>query len=73
MRVLLTALLSLVAFVVVVVIGGKSSKSFTTHIGLRIPPTELGCFQSGEVQTGEGHLLKVFMCPISSGWLAKNE
>ena len=67
MQVLVTALLSLLAFVVVVAIGGQSSRSFMTHIGSRIPATELGCFQSGEARTDEGNRLKVFKCPNPSG------
>ena len=64
MRVLLSALLSLAAFSLVFATGGKGSERFTTHIGLRIPPAELGCFHSGDVQTLEGRRLKVFKCPI---------
>ena len=64
MRVLLTALLSLAAFALVFATGVKGSERFTTHVGSRIPPAELGCFQSGDVQTDEGRRLKVFKCPI---------
>ena len=63
MRVLMTVLLSLVAFVVVLASGLNSSGSFTTHIGSRIPPAEAGCFQSGDIRTDEGKVLKVFKCP----------
>ena len=64
MRLLLTALVSLAAFAFVLATGVKSSERFTTHVGSRLPPTELGCFQSGEVQTDEGRRLKVFECPV---------
>ena len=58
------ALLSLAAFTMVLATGAKGSERFTIHIGSRVPPTELGCFQSGDVQTDEGRQLKVFKCPV---------
>ena len=64
MRVLLTALLSLAACVLVLANGMKSTERFTTHIGSRLPPAELGCVQSGHVQTDEGRQLRVFKCPV---------
>ena len=64
MRVLFMALFSLAAFAMVLATGGKSSEGFTTHIGLRLPPAELGCVQSGHVQTDEGRQLRVFKCPV---------
>ena len=64
MRVFLTALLSLAACAMVLSTGVKSSERFTTHIGSQLPPAELGCVQSGHVQTDEGRRLKVFKCPI---------
>ena len=64
MRVLLTALLSLAACVLVLATGMKSTERFTTHIGSRLPPAELGCVQSGHVQTDEGRQLRVFKCPV---------
>ena len=64
MRVLLKSLLSLAAFVLVLATGVKTSERFTTHVGSRMPPTELGCFKSGEVQTDEGRRLMIFKCPI---------
>ena len=64
MRVLLTSLLSLAAFVLVLATGVKSSERFTTHIGSRMPPAELSCVQSAEIQTEEGRRLMVFKCPI---------
>ena len=64
MRVLLTALLSIAACSLVLATGVKSTERFTTHIGLRLPPAELGCIQSGHVQTDEGRRLKVFKCPV---------
>ncbi len=64
MRVLLTALLSLAACSLVLASGVKSTERFTIHIGLRLPPAELGCIQSGQVQTDEGRRLSVFKCPI---------
>ena len=64
MRVLLVTLLSLAAVVVVLTTGALSSKSFTTHIGSRIPPLGAGCFRAGDVTTDEGTTLGVFKCPI---------
>ena len=64
MRVLLTALLSLAACSLVLATGVKSTERFTIHIGSRLPPAELGCVQSGHVQTDEGRRLKVFKCPV---------
>lgn len=64
MRVLFNVLLSLTALVVVLMTGVMGSDSYTIHIGSRTPPSEAGCFQSGEVETDEGQLLKVFRCPI---------
>ena len=64
MRVLFRALLSLAAFALVLAPGVKSTERFTTHIGSRLPPAELGCVQSGYVQTDEGRRLKVFKCPV---------
>ena len=64
MRVLFMALLSLAAFAMVLATGVNSSERFTIHIGSRLPPAELGCVQSGDVQTDEGRRLMVFKCPI---------
>ena len=64
MRVLLTAFLSLAAGALVLETGVKSTEHFTIHIGSRLPPAELGCVQSGQLQTVEEHLLKVFKCPV---------
>ena len=61
---LLTAFLSLAAFALVMASGVNRSEGFTTHIGSRVPPTELGCFQLGNVQTDEGRRLGVFRCPV---------
>lgn len=65
MRILLAALLSLTALVVVVATGSgaKGSESFTTHIGSRVPPAEAGCFKTGQYRTDEDKLLNVFQCP----------
>ena len=64
MRVLLTVLLPFATFVVVLVTGVKGSESYTTHIGSRTPPADAECFQSGEVETDAGKVLKVFRCPV---------
>ena len=64
MRVLLMALLSLAACALVLATGMKSTERFTTHIGSRLPPAELGCVRTGRVQTDEGRRLSVFKCPI---------
>ena len=63
MRVLLKAVVSLIAFMAVFTAGLNSSGSTTTHIGTRIPPEGAGCFQSGTVETDAGKVLKVFQCP----------
>ena len=64
MRLLLTALLTLAAVVLVLATGVRSAAHFTTHVGARVPPAELGCFHSGDIQTDEGRRLQVFKCPI---------
>ena len=64
MRALLMAVFSLVACALVLATGAKSIERFTTHIGSRLPPAELGCVKSGYVQTDEGRRLKVFKCPV---------
>ena len=64
MPVLLTAFLSLAACALVLATGVKSTERFTTHIGSRLPPAELGCVQSGHVQPDEGRRLSVFKCPV---------
>ena len=64
MRVLLTVLLSFTALVAVLVTGLKGSESYTTHIGSRTPPADAECFQSGELETDAGKVLKVFRCPV---------
>lgn len=64
MRVLFTALLSFAACALVLATGVKSTERFTIHIGTRLPPAELGCVQSGHVQTDEGRRLSVFKCPV---------
>ena len=64
MRVLFMAFLSLAACALVLATGVKSTERFTTHIGSRLPPAELGCVQLGHVQTDEGLRLRVFKCPV---------
>ena len=64
MRVFLMALLSLASCALVLATGVKTTERFTIHIGSRLPPVELGCVQSGQVQTDEGRQLRVFKCPI---------
>ncbi|QNI82961.1 hypothetical protein SynRS9907_02128 [Synechococcus sp. RS9907] len=61
---LLAALFSLAACALVLATGAKSTERFTIHIGSRLPPAQLGCVQSGDVQTDEGRRLKVFKCPV---------
>ena len=63
-RVFLTALLSIAAFIVVLATGAVGSESYTTHIGLRVPPTDAGCFKTGEIRTEEGQQLNIFRCPL---------
>ena len=64
MRVLLAAVLSLTAFVIVMAAGVKESVRYTTHIGSRVPPAEAGCLKTGDVRNDEGKLLNVFKCPV---------
>ena len=64
MRVMLTALLSIAAFLLVLATRVKSTERFAIHIGLRLPPAELDCVQSRHVQMNEGRRLKVFKCPV---------
>ena len=64
MRALLWAFLSLAAFALVLATGVMSSAHFTTHVGKRVPPAELGCIHSEDIQTDEGRQLRVFKCPI---------
>jgi len=64
MRVLLAAVLSLTAFVIVMTAGVEKSVRYTTHIGSRVPPAEVGCFKAGDVRNDEGKLLNVFKCPV---------
>ena len=64
MRALLMALLSSAACALVLATGVKSTERFTIYIGSRLPPAELGCVQSGHVQTDEGRRLKVFKYPV---------
>ena len=64
MRLLLAALLSLTAFVIVMATEVKGSVHYTTHIGSRVPPAEAGCFKTGDVRNDEGKLLNVFKCPV---------
>ncbi|WP_232199793.1 hypothetical protein [Synechococcus sp. CC9616] len=63
-RVLLAALLSMAAFIVVLATGAEGSESYTTHIGLRVPPSEAGCIKTGEIRTDEGKVLNIFRCPL---------
>ena len=61
MRVVVAALLSLVALSFVVVTGTKDN--YTIHIGARTPPVEAGCRQVGEDRTDEGKVLGIYSCP----------
>ena len=71
MKRLLVVLLSLAAFVWVVVAAAVRSGAgsaarpdgFTTHIGARVPPIEAGCLQIDDVFTDEGKRLSVYACP----------
>lgn len=63
-RVLLAALLSMAAFIVVLATGAEGSESYTTHIGSRVPPSEAGCIKTGEIRTDEGKVLNIFRCPL---------
>ena len=61
MRVVIAALLSLVAFSFVLVTGTKDNH--TIHIGARTPPVEAGCRQVGEDRTDAGKVLGIYSCP----------
>ena len=61
MRVVVAALLSLVALSFVLVTGTKDN--YTIHIGARTPPVEAGCRQIGEERTDEGKVLGIYSCP----------
>ena len=61
MRVVIAALLSLVALFFVLVTGTKDN--YTIHIGARTPPLEAGCSQVGEHRTDEGKVLAIYSCP----------
>lgn len=61
MRVVIAALLSLVALSFVLVTGTKDN--YTIHIGARTPPVEAGCSQVGEERTDEGKVLGIYSCP----------
>ena len=61
MRVVVAALLSLVALSFVQVTGKKDN--YTIHIGARTPPVEAGCRQKGEDRTDEGKVLGIYFCP----------
>jgi hypothetical protein len=63
MRLLISALLSIATFALVWVIGVNGDGSYTTHIGSRVPPSGLGCIQTGEIKTDEGKSLNVYSCP----------
>ena len=61
MRVVVAALLSLVALSFVLVTGMKDNH--TIHIGVRTPPVEAGCRQVGEDRTDAGKVLGIYSCP----------
>ena len=61
MRWLITALLSLAAFVVVLASGAKAD--VTIHVGSRTPPAEAHCHRIGTRSTDEGRVLNVYACP----------
>ena len=61
MRVVVAALLSLVALSFVLVTVTKDNS--TIHIGARTPPVEAGCRQIGEERTDEGKVLGIYSCP----------
>ena len=61
MRVVVAALLFLVALFFVLVTGTKDN--YTIHIGARTPPVEAGCSQVGEDRTDEGKVLGIYSCP----------
>ena len=60
MRWLITALLSLAAFVVVLARGTKAD--VTIHVGSRTPPAEAHCHRVGTRSTDEGRVLSVYSC-----------
>ncbi len=60
MRWLITALLSLAAFVVVLASGAKAD--VTIHVGSRTPPAEAHCHRVGTCSTDESRVLSVYAC-----------
>ena len=63
MKALLAIALSLISFALTMTIRVKDSNAYTTHVGMRVPPMEAKCMKTGQFQTDEGKLLKVFQCP----------
>ena len=61
MKIVIAALLFLVALIFVLVTGTKDK--YTIHIGARTPPLEAGCSKVGEGRTDEGKLLGIYSCP----------
>ena len=64
MRLLLVAVMSITALSVVLFAGASGSQDYTTHIGLRVPPSEARCVKTGELSSDDGRLLSIFQCPV---------
>ena len=64
MRLLLVAVMSITALAVVLIARASGSQDYTTHIGLRVPPSEARCVKTGELSSDDGRLLSIFQCPV---------
>jgi len=64
MRFLLVAVMSITALAVVLIAGASGSQDYTTHIGLRVPPSEARCVKTGELSSDDDKLLSIFQCPV---------
>ena len=60
MRLLITALFFLAAFVAVTASGVRAD--YTIHVGSRIPPAAAHCHRVGTRRTDEGKTLTVYVC-----------
>ena len=64
MRLLLVTVMSISALAVVLIAGANGSQGYTTHVGLRVPPSEARCVKIGELSSDDGRLLSIFQCPV---------
>ena len=71
MRLLLVAVMSITALAVVLIARASGFQDYTTHIGLRVPPSEARCVKTGELSTDDDKRLSIFQCPVWSGVLSQ--